>query len=374
MKKKRRSILGMFLVLVGLGLTISGVYLIEQLPTEYQFVGSASNLSDNSLEVARLIEASESSIGASTITARKQCLYLQGVRDEVEITLYAVDAAYLSFFHETLRTGRFITTGDVVNARSSIVVDETIAYALFSGGDAIGKTLNVQDKEWTITGVVSGRNRFGESTSGIAFVPITTAINQGLQTDTMEIHVKSAGGTSQAALMRATFEQGNLSGDFYDLNREKYAAMMPLHWMLVVLALRLAFLLFKWLYCRTMEQYEIYVQKLQVQYSIKLVPWLLGRVGMFLLVSSIAFVVLAFAMNQLTAPALVFTDWIPDNLVSIGSYMSRFWTIHQGNAKAISYMTREMSTISLASWLIRWGMFTILGSYLVLIRIGRKTK
>ena len=78
-------------------------------------------------------------------------------------------------------------------------------------------------------------------------------------------------------------------------------------------------------------------------------------------------------MKLLTAPALVFTDWIPENLVSIASYITRFWVIHRENAAAMQLLTREKSVVQLVAWLIRWGMLAVLGGAFLTKQNGRKS-
>ena len=104
-----------------------------------------------------------------------------------------------------------------------------------------------------------------------------------------------------------------------------------------------------------------------------MLPWLTGQAALLLLLGAVAAGVAVTAMKLLTAPALVFTDWIPENLVSIASYITRFWVIHRENAAAMQLLTREKSVVQLVAWLIRWGMLAVLGGAFLTKQNGRKS-
>lgn len=374
MRKTRPNLLGTLLASLGLMLITSGVLLLLQLPNEYQYVLPAENLEETWHKSCNSMRTIDGEDGAMTIVARRQDVYLQGAGEEVGVTLYAVDETYWETKNELLNSGRFIMPGDIEKQRRVIVIDQETAYALYSGGEAIKHIVCIDGVDWTIIGITSRKTRLGETKTGIAFVPLSTAADVHLNMETVEIHIKENTSVDKSAVVRTTLEKIWGNGSCYDLNREKKAAMMPLHWSVVMIGLLCAIRVFRLLLETVNGITATYRKKLEDHYPRDLLMWVIKKSALVVSLGFVLILIVVFTLIQFASPALVFTDWIPDNLVSFGSYMSRFWTIHQGNAKAISYSTREMSIISLASWLIRWGMFTILGSYLVLIRIGRNTK
>ena len=359
---------GIFLLIVGLCMMLPGCILLCQTADLCQYVLPAGDLAETYPQAekaaAELAELSES----VTVSARRQSLTLSGKRDEIGVTLYAVDATYPEVCRETLKQGRYISPGDVEKQRRVLVIDEKTAYALFNGGDAIGQALHLAGMDWQIVGVVGSKARFGEADESVAYAPITAAL--ALEMDTLELRVL---GTKQAILAETTLRQWRTDGSFHDLAREKYAAAMPLRWCAIVTVLLLAV----WLLCRTLsfgkETLTDTQARLKMRYLREMLPWLTGQAALLLLLGAVAAGVAVTAMKLLTAPALVFTDWIPENLVSIASYITRFWVIHRENAAAMQLLTREKSVVQLVAWLIRWGMLAVLGGAFLTKQNGRKS-
>lgn len=365
MKKNRRSFLGIFFIIVGALLIVSGCFLTLQVADHYQYIVPAGELNETWQGASKAVDGLAEMVNVSSVSGRRQNIQIPGVREEVNITLYAIDSYYADLHHETLMEGRLISEGDVLRQRNVIVIDQKTAYALFSGSDAIGKTITVDHVDWTIVGIVSKDVRLGETTAGIAFVPISSAAAQQLQMDTVEIRLSGTEGTGRAALIQTTLEQWNSGGSFHALEREKYAAFMPLRWAVIVISLICTIILFRWFLKTVKKHYLIYRHKLETHYARQIIVWLMAVILLLLLVGSVAAGLMMLTMKLITAPALVFTDWIPENPVSITSYVTRFWAIHHGNAKAIQYISREMSIVTLASWLIRWGTIATLGGCLI---------
>lgn len=374
MSKKRISLLGIILVVLGLCLIFLGCILTWTLPDGYQYALPAGDLSETWQEAVTAIFRLDHVVDTATISARKQDIPLQGVQGERSVTLYAVDEEYAEVYHESLCSGRFITPGDVENRRHVIVIEEDTAYALCTGGEAIGKVLNIGGTDWTIVGIIASKARFGESAVCVAYIPVTTAAEQQLSMDTLEIRMECSSGTGQDALVRTTLKQWRADGSFHNLPREKYAALIPVHWAIVVANLLFTIGLLQWLLRKIKAQYDIFQRKLQTHYVRELFLWLTGRIFLLILTGGIAAIVTAVTLNYLTAPALIFTDWIPENPVSIASYVQRFWAVHHGNTQAIQYVTREKSIVMLAAWLIRWGTLATLGGTLIQTIKWRNTK
>lgn len=364
-KKRKWSILGTFLILLGFFLILPGILLVNHLPEGYQYVLAAGCLSDTWQGAVSAIEDLGTVADIATVSARKQDVPLQGVREEISLTLYAVDDAYPEVCHETLLKGRFISTNDVENKCPVLVIDEDTACALYTGGNTIGKVLNIDETDWTIVGIIASKARFGESTACVAYVPITAAAEQQLSMDTLEIRVESSSGSGQAALIQAALEQWWTDGSFCDLSKEKYAALIPIRWTITVAMLLLATWLVKQIVSVSKRDIVAYRERLTQHYPRELAWWVVGKLALLLLLCAVAGVTGIAAMKLLTAPALVFTDWIPENPVSLSDYIERFWAIHRANARSIHYMTREMIMVELSAWLIRWGMLAALGGGLI---------
>ena len=373
-KKHKISFLGIFLIVLGLCLILPGCFLTMQVPDHYQYIVSAGEVNETWQGASKAVESFAEMVDVASVSGRRQNIQLPGVMEEVNITLYAIDAYYADLHHETLIEGRLISEGDVLKQRNVIVIDQKTAYALFTGADAIGKTITVDHVDWTIVGIVSTKVRLGETTEGIAYVPITAVAVQQFPMDTLEIRLSATEGTGRAALIQTTLEQWNPGGSFHALEREKYAAFMPLRWAVIVISLICTIILFRWFLKSVKKHYLIYQHKLETHYARQIIVWLIAVILLLLLTGCAAAGLMMFTMKLITAPALIFTDWIPENPVSITSYVTRFWAIHHGNARAIQYISREMSIVMLSSWLIRWGTIATLGGCLITTNKRRNRK
>lgn len=342
---------GALLLAIGLCLLIPGCLLLCQVQDGYQYTRPAGNLSESYPQAVQSVDWLDAQV---TISARKQGISLTGEREIISLTLYAVDEMYPAICHETLKQGRYISAGDVTKQRRVMVVDETTAFALFNGGEAMGKTLRVAGVDWQIVGIVADKFRFGEADESVAYVPVSAAL--ALDMDTLEMRVT---GTNQAALVASALDDG--SGSFYDLSREKYAALMPIRWVAIAAVILLAMWLIKQTVSMGKQDLSDCRQRLTRHYPRELTGWCLGRLLVLFLLGVSAGIAVVVAMKMLTAPALVFTDWIPENPVSLSNYVERFWAIHRSRAHAVHYTTQEMSMVALSAWLIRGGTLAALG-------------
>ena len=74
--------------------------------------------------------------------------------------LYGIDENYLSVYGSQVKSGRGCTQGDFDNCRKVALVDTTAATSLFGGLDPVGKSLEIQNDVYIVTGVVAQSKEF----------------------------------------------------------------------------------------------------------------------------------------------------------------------------------------------------------------------
>ena len=74
--------------------------------------------------------------------------------------LYGIDENYLSVYGYQVKSGRGFTQGDFGNCRKVALVDTTAATSLFGGLDPVGKSLEIQNDVYIVTGVVAQSKEF----------------------------------------------------------------------------------------------------------------------------------------------------------------------------------------------------------------------
>lgn len=363
-KKRRLSVPGIVLIVLSFALIVPALVLLHSVSNNFQYIlpGAANGQELRALyqEGEKMLEALSEWTDQASILGKAQGVALSTDYSSASATLYAVPMGYFDMRHETLKAGRLISGGDMKNCRDVILIDEKLAYQLFPGADAIGKTVTMGEIEWTIVGLLQNVPRFGETSEWTVYIPILASFEHGPPMQTLEMNLRCKSRDTPSAILKNELMNGRSDGSFYELSKEKTAALMPLRWLLVILGSTFI----RWLvHCLTgyaQNQIHAYREMLAVKYAKQLMGWLMFR-GMilllgFLIVAGVTYGVLSLIMQA----ALAFPDWIPEKPVSIASYISRFWSLHRSTAASIRLCSQESSVIALAAWLIRWGCFLLL--------------
>ena len=74
--------------------------------------------------------------------------------------LYGIDENFLSVYGYQVKSGRGFSQGDFDNCRKVALVDTTAATGLFGGLDPVGKSLEIQNDVYIVTGVVTQSKEF----------------------------------------------------------------------------------------------------------------------------------------------------------------------------------------------------------------------
>ena len=74
--------------------------------------------------------------------------------------LYGIDENFLSVYGYQVKSGRGFTQGDFDNCRKVALVDTTAATSLFGGLNPVGKSLEIQNDVYIVTGVVAQSKEF----------------------------------------------------------------------------------------------------------------------------------------------------------------------------------------------------------------------
>ena len=347
-----------FLLFVGTLWTAFGVHLICHTSDHMQYIKAAeSNESDlhRQYSIAEDVRKNITEYGGTgSIDFRMWEVPVGTDNGENIITVYGIDKYYSGVYHETLTEGRMISDRDIREAGNVIVIDQALAYQLFPGGDAIGRTLRMGKREWMVIGLIRTVPRFGEVNDSVAYIPITTLGEYSFQPQTLEIHLQKGDNTPTAVLKNMIVEKAE-SGTWIYLSTEKTKAMMPLRLIAVVLLCYLIYRLFRKSISYAKNRYSQFRDKLTEKYAVNLIGWVFCRSLVFLMIW-IAICGAALAATWLIRQVvLTFPEWIPDKPFSLQSYIRSFWFIHHEESAGIQYLSHDLSTIQLGAGMIRSG-------------------
>ncbi len=83
-------------------------------------------------------------------------------------SMYGVDSNYFAAYGYQIRSGRGFTQADYQNFRKVAIVDANAISGLFSGGDPIGESIEIQGDVFTIIGVVAMSQEFTPTINSIS--------------------------------------------------------------------------------------------------------------------------------------------------------------------------------------------------------------
>lgn len=138
--------------------------------------GTGTGTGDPRGRAARLTEGDVQAIRRSGV-ARAVSGQLRGAaaatapRFAEVVSVVGIDAAYEDAAPSTLYEGRLLTRTDFDLARRNAVVDRSLADRLFESGSALGRSITLRERPYTIVGIVEAASSDG---SGTVMIPLQT--------------------------------------------------------------------------------------------------------------------------------------------------------------------------------------------------------
>lgn len=358
-KMKRKSRQGLLLIIIGTLLAAAGTFLLYSTPEGFDYILPAPEFSEED-PVQNELDKLENILEVPWTAALRQqhATISQSTtgKDSATATLYAVSEGYFDLVHETLSEGRLLNRNDMTGGTVRALINQKGAERLFTGGDALGKTIVVESLSLEIAGILKGGLKAGESDEILVWLPITAADTGALHFQTMEIKTRVTG-KEQKALTAAVLKNRNAGGTLQDGGRMRIAAMMPL-WLIAcitgVFLLRFGFrklrFLAKHLRARIREE-------LQGQYASKVSLRAMPHILLFVLLCAIWLCAGWLLLRLIVMPFYTFTDWIPESPADPASILSCIRNLMITAASSAVYKSRAASATETASALIRAGCF-----------------
>jgi putative ABC transport system permease protein len=93
------------------------------------------------------------------------------------VKVFGVEPDYINVYISSVRSGRFLTDGDVYHRSPVMVLGATVAETMFPGQDPVGKTVFFENDSYDVIGVLEKRGSiFGFDRDNFIWLPITTML------------------------------------------------------------------------------------------------------------------------------------------------------------------------------------------------------
>ena len=222
---KMRSFLTMLGIIIGVTALVVMVSLVDgatgQVTSEIEALGTdriSVYVFDNRGNPLKLNDlnqlAQDPAIGRAAPQATSSYKAKYG-RKSIDVTLYGTTAAYEAIGGLKVEQGRFLKTADVNNSTQVAVLDNSAWQRLFDGGDALGQTMRINGREFTVVGVLeentSSFSYFGAQYN--IYVPFGALSRMTGTTEVTNISVTATDPESNAAAQAAV--EGYLLDHFF---------------------------------------------------------------------------------------------------------------------------------------------------------------
>lgn len=287
-------------------------------------------------------------------------------------TLICAGQGWFDAHPRFLVDGCLFSGADYENGAHKAVLDEELAFQLFPTTDACGSRVQLDDVWYDVIGVVRRADSAGDTDDYRIYIPLNTAVGEGMQTDYVQIDCRTELSGAKRALQSVA---GEVLGDgsYYDTSKEVMRVTMIVRVIAIIFVLYfIARLLHAW-NRRTVALVNGWMEEVKHRYFKSMLPGVMG----FSLLQIAGYCALALAawatLRLIIEPMYVFTEWIPEVIVEWSKLSGRVQELMRDAARVARYQTREYAAIRFYGALTRWGVICSLAGF-VLYRVWPKRR
>lgn len=309
--------------------------------TQYAF-----RLSGTQAEAAKALEGAEDGISGG-LTGVK---YSQNIGGVSGVTVFMPGPGAPGICPIPIAQGDGFGRMSLETSEKSCIPDENLAFQLFGNADPIGQTLEIGGQTFTVRGTARFTRTAGDTDGYALWIPFGSCSELA-----PDIAVLVSDSLDEKAA------QGLFPGGTYiDLDKEVMRAFILPGFACAALVLALVRAAVS-LWNKALKNYAQAVRKRAgIMYAGRNTLYSLPG-GAALAVSAVLGIALcALLLSFFAQPVYVFTEWIPDDLVSMDSIISRIRELCAAAARPARYITREYALIRFYAGLMRWGTLCML--------------
>jgi hypothetical protein len=261
---------------------------------------------------------------------------------EEQASLTAVGAHFFDLYFRQTISGRQFYPEELKYGGALAVLSDGLAFKLFGGVHAEGKSVIFGAKEYFVVGVVREDRQAGQPGVLRLYIPLAQAVVDGTGLQTLTLSGRPIPGKGATPAFRDIASKWLPGGGFSSAERERTYALIPARFCAFLLGLVVV-----WALGRQMGRWSYgAIRSFQVDLRFRYpgeIAW--GFAGRMLLslfafgaLTAAAFLLIGFMLE----PAMAFTEWVPSNLVDWNEVSGAFWNAQAASSGLIEVRTPLM--------------------------------
>ena len=371
MKNRSKRVMIAVLGVLGALMMVFSAIELSKTPDALQYCALPSAQPEDGAALAkkreRLRTALEQSTSDVAFCAVQGPQTLQGVGRSAEATVYAVGEGWFEIYPRFLIHGRRINETELREGGRVMMMDERLAFQLF--GDPLPEKMRLKlwDQNYRVVGTVRhagsllGGEGVGDQQPYDIYVPLATALKDGFKPAVEMLSAKPVSSTGvEPQFINAARSVWRPDGESINLRKEAMrVTMLP----------RIVFLFFGlYLFALIIQAANRFCTWLRAGYKSALThayfrsiwPRFIGMVALHILCYSALIGAISLLVVFSAQPIPIFTEWVPENIVSWSSITKVFWNLTRSAAGLVRIGSREMRIIAFWGGMLRWGTVLLL--------------
>ena len=371
MKRKTKRVLILLLALPGLLMLLGGLFELSRTPDVLQYCAlpSAKPLDASACAKKReqMLEALTDSVGDVCFSAVQASQHLTVLDRSADATAVAIGEGFFEVYPRFLTWGRRINETELRDGGRVVMLDEKLAFQLFGDPLPENMRLKLYDQSYRVVGTVRhagsllGGEGVGDQQPCDIYLPLVTGQKDGFQ-PTMEM--VSASPLSHTGVepqfLSAVRSAWRSDGQVINLYKESMRATILPRAVFLFYGAYLISLMFQGanrLFRRLRGRFS---EAMTHKYFRSLWPRYVGLVLLHILVYAALVALIALLVVFSAQPIYIFTEWVPENIVSWSSITKVLRNLIREAAGLVRVGSRELRIISFWGGMLRWGTILLL--------------
>lgn len=371
MKKKTKRVLMLLLAVPGLLMLLAGLIELSRTPDALQYCALPAEKALDAAAYAKkreqMVDALEDSVRGVAFSAVQSTLRLSVLDRSAEATVYAVGEGWFEVYPRFLTWGRRINETELRDGGRVVMLDERLAFQLFGDPLPENMRLKLYDQSYRVVGTVRhagsllGGEGVGDMKPYDLYIPLVTGLKDGFKPTTEMVSVRPAANTGvEPQFLSAVRAAWRSDGESINLYKEGMRATILPRIVFLFYGAYLLSLLFQAANHFLRRLRERFREAMTHKYFRSLWPRYAGIVLLHILCYAALIALISLLVVFSAQPITIFTEWVPENIVSWSSITKVFWNLTRTAAALVRVGSRELRIIAFWGGVLRWGTLLLL--------------